>query len=485
VQTKANLLNNGTPLPRQTVACEPEVKVLRLHGVNVALDCNTITAFQVDDATAKEIEGGAVNWRGLLGLRLGPAWTVAPNSDRARMLIFAGSHACPLDCSYCFARKYHNDGASLSMDVARKALDRLYKPGDFYSVGFFGGESTMAYDVMIGVAEECILRGQESARIKGMAKTKPLNRDQCYKVHVTTNGVLIDAAVAMGLKRFGFGVLLSLDGPEAVHDTCRKLPDGSGSWKATMAGLANLNAAGIVPMARATMLPNDMRFVERLNFFADLAAKGRITGAAIEPVTLTAETAKELGCSEWQKDWRAQWHAAAEWFVARAKAKKPFWYNFFCKMITRILAGQPSGSECGAGKAYFTVNPAGEIFACHRETFTKIGHVDSGIDETLRQPWTDNTIAAHGDCAKCWARYLCGGGCHQTRIELTGDRHGAIPGPCEQRKACIEESLWILTQLTKTEIDGMLAAGKPKPKPPQQGRACGCAAKRPSQTQRR
>jgi len=71
---------------------------------------------------------------------------------------------------------------------------------------------------------------------------------------------------------------------------------------------------------------------------------------------------------------------------------------------------------CGAGVGYFGVSAEGDLAACHRFVGNKdatLGSVSGGVDGTRRNIWLEERhISQQLPCNKCWARYLCGGGCH-------------------------------------------------------------------------
>ena len=140
-----------------------------------------------------------------------------------------------------------------------------------------------------------------------------------------------------------------------------------------------------------------------------------------------------------------------------ARAGRPPGFFHFLKLLHRILYARHAGTECGAGVGYVTVAPDGTLYACHRESGTRIGHVDSGFDEEARAPWCDNRVYSRNGCMKCWARHLCGGGCRQARLELTGSLHAAVPEQCFLMRIMIKECLWILTQLTPNQISKVIA----------------------------
>lgn len=57
---------------------------------------------------------------------------------------------------------------------------------------------------------------------------------------MTTNAVLVTKEIAEYLVEHNFVVLVSLDGPEEIHDENRIFQDGSGSFKHVMRGIKYL-----------------------------------------------------------------------------------------------------------------------------------------------------------------------------------------------------------------------------------------------------
>ncbi|MBD0327481.1 MAG: SPASM domain-containing protein, partial [Pyrinomonadaceae bacterium] len=75
---------------------------------------------------------------------------------------------------------------------------------------------------------------------------------------------------------------------------------------------------------------------------------------------------------------------------------------------------------CGAGAGYLGVSADGGLYACHRfveDTAGAMGHVSAGIDGARQQRWlAERHVHAQEPCRSCWARYMCGGGCHHEVI---------------------------------------------------------------------
>jgi len=442
---KARLLNQP-PLPAQKRPCEPELKFFDFaDGTHVVLDVNSLCLVEADDATVAALkEQGPGDFAGLLYSRVAPEFKVYREAP-ARKIVLNVTHGCNLKCAYCFAAKYEQMPI-MPLETALNAL-ALFEENRPIDVCFFGGEPLLAWGVMMAVAEQ--------ARLLASKRNVPC------KLHVTTNATLIGAVKAHALKRYGFSVLASLDGPEEIHNATRPAKKGN-SWRQAMAGIEALNSAGIRPMLRATFTADNPRLIARLDFFEGLYQAGKITGVSIEPAILSEGCNGGAANASGGPDLSAEWHAAAEWYVARVKAKRDFQFFYFRKLIERIYKGIPYGTECGAGRGYLTIGPDGTMYACHREEGAEIGHVVSGFDNAKREPWLKNTVTNHPDCMRCWARYLCGGGCPQARMAVGGSINAETPAVCAVKRQWLAEVIWIMTQLSDEEIRRIAAPERPK-----------------------
>jgi uncharacterized protein len=107
-------------------------------------------------------------------------------------------------------------------------------------------------------------------------------------------------------------------------------------------------------------------------------------------------------------------------FVAHTIAGEPFPFENIESALQEIHRGTHRPYPCGAGAGYFGVSAAGGLFACHRfvdDAAGAMGNVRSGVDRPAQQIWlTSRAVDRQQPCASCWARYLCGGGCHHEVI---------------------------------------------------------------------
>jgi uncharacterized protein len=75
---------------------------------------------------------------------------------------------------------------------------------------------------------------------------------------------------------------------------------------------------------------------------------------------------------------------------------------------------------CGAGAGYLGVSADGDLAACHRfvgDEEGAMGSLAAGIDRERQADWLAmRHVHRQEPCRSCWARYLCGGGCHHEVI---------------------------------------------------------------------
>jgi uncharacterized protein len=88
--------------------------------------------------------------------------------------------------------------------------------------------------------------------------------------------------------------------------------------------------------------------------------------------------------------------------------------------MREIEKGTHRPYPCGAGAGYLGVSADGDLAACHRfvgDSDGSMGSLSAGVDATRRSAWlSDRHVHRQEPCRDCWARYLCGGGCHHEAI---------------------------------------------------------------------
>jgi len=107
-------------------------------------------------------------------------------------------------------------------------------------------------------------------------------------------------------------------------------------------------------------------------------------------------------------------------FERRTLAGEPYPFANMLNALREIERGTHRPYPCGAGAGYLGVSAEGDLAACHRfvgDADGAMGSLADGIDTADRATWLrDRHVHRQEPCTRCWARYLCGGGCHHEVI---------------------------------------------------------------------
>lgn len=142
------------------------------------------------------------------------------------------TESCNLRCGYCvygghYQYKRNHGQLSMTRDIACRALDYLKEHSSKSkrtSVSFYGGEPLLDFELVkfcAGYAKDII----------------PGNK---LSFAITTNGTILTPEMAEFFYENDFRVLVSIDGPQDIHDSFRLDLKGKGSHKRTVDGLKNL-----------------------------------------------------------------------------------------------------------------------------------------------------------------------------------------------------------------------------------------------------
>ena len=333
------------------------------------------------------------------------------------------AHTCNLNCAYCFASqgKYHGERAVMSFEVGKRALDFLIEHSGTrrnLEVDFFGGEPLMNFEVV--------------KQLVAYARSIEKEHNKNFRFTLTTNGVLVDDEVIEWANRECSNVVLSLDGRKEIHDAYRVDYAGNGSWDRIVPKFQKFVQArgGKDYYMRGTFTHANPDFLTDIQQMLDLG----FTELSMEPVVCAPGDPAELT----QEDLPIvldQYEKLAELMLKRDKEGKPF--TFYHYMID--LTGGPCIykriSGCGSGTEYMAVTPWGDLYPCHQfvgEEKFKLGNIWDGVTNTETQcEFANCNVYARPECADCWAKLYCSGGCAANAYHSTGSVTGVYKYGCE------------------------------------------------------
>ena len=293
-------------------------------------------------------------------------------------------------------------------------------------VDFFGGEPLMNWDVV--------------KRLVQYARSVEKERGKNFRFTLTTNGMLIDDDVIDFANREMSNVVLSLDGRKEINDRTRVDYQGRGSYDRIVPKFQKLVAArgGKNYYMRGTFTHANPDFTKDLFHMADDLG---FTELSMEPVVCAPDDPAALTPEDLEivKD---QYEILAKDMLRREKEGKPITFYHYMLDLTGGPCVYKRISGCGSGTEYMAVTPWGDLYPCHQfvgEESYKLGDVWNGVTNTaLREQFRACNAYARPDCADCWAKLYCSGGCAANAYHATGSIRGVYQAGCDLFRKRIE-----------------------------------------------
>ena len=341
---------------------------------------------------------------------------------------------CSLRCKYCFVYKLYADQPQQDFyedkiePLISMAINQPKKPA---TIWWFGGEPTMAWDV--------IIKGINISKAKGLK----LGQTGDLQFGLTTNLMGLNSKRAQILGQHKFGILCSIDGIESKHDKYRKTPTGTGSWKQCWENLKQVRKyINNNPQIRWSIVPDTLEGIsEDIAFYV----KEGMTNLACDPVYEVKWTEEDYRIyrNEMEKirDYSIKWYRKG--------------INLFLKPIRDGISPLTTRnriwkSRCGLGQGGVGVDINGDIYPCHRFVSSKtckMGNVETGIEDEARIKWIKEWQSRPpvsedpNKCLTCIARSACTGGCLAVNYDVFGDVHACPTPVCELFKIQVETFL--------------------------------------------
>jgi uncharacterized protein len=365
-------------------------------------------------------------------------------------LVLNVTSKCNLSCGYCY--EYGEDRITeatkkprfMNDATARQSVDFMFaEAGDSPRVNltFFGGETLMNFRVLQSALAY--------ARERGAALGKAVDAS------LTTNATLLRDEVIDWIVDNDVGVTVSIDGGREQQDRFRVFANGAGSYDMIRPNIEKL-------LARHRRRP--------------VGARVTLTGQNLDVRAIYQHLFEELGFWEvgfapvttsWQRDYAIQdegfalllagFQSLAGEYLDDALGGKRHGFSNVRDTLEEIHKGMSKAYPCGAGLGLMGVATDGDVALCHRFAGSdehKLGSVFDGVDRARQDDYlTRHHIANKTDCATCWARPLCAGGCYHE----AHTRYGSTEQP--NLHYCNWIRSWTDTCL---QVYGTLAERKPE-----------------------
>lgn len=316
----------------------------------------------------------------------------------------------------------------MPMEVSKRAIDFLIENSGTrrnLEVDFFGGEPLMNWDVV----KETV----------AYARSVEKEHGKNFRFTLTTNGVLIDDEVIDFCNREMSNVVLSLDGRKEIHDATRVDLAGHGSYDKIVPKFQKMVAArgGKSYYMRGTFTHRNPDFTKDVLHMADLG----FTELSMEPVVAAPDDPMALTPADIEIV-KEQYEILAKEMLRREKEGKGFTFYHYMIDLTAGPCIYKRISGCGSGTEYMAVTPWGDLYPCHQfvgEDNYRLGDIWHGVtNEALREEFRSCNAYARPECADCWAKLYCSGGCAANAFHASGSIRGVYAPGCELFKKRIE-----------------------------------------------
>jgi uncharacterized protein len=355
-------------------------------------------------------------------------------------LSLAVAQKCNLGCTYCYAQQgeFGGAGKSMPLEEATRAAEMLVNGADEgarLNLAFLGGEPL----VNRAVLQAATLHAAELAERRGNPIT----------FSITTNGTLLTAVDAEFFEEHGFAVTISIDGPRETHNLLRPFKSGKGSFDAIMERIRPLLAMQrrMQVSARVTVTPANLELRRALDEFIELG----FHSVGFSPMLSSPTGIGEMQSADLETMLGEMIDCGRE-FERRTLNGERYPFANMVNAMREIERGTHRPYPCGAGAGYLGVSADGDLSACHRfvgDESGAMGSLKDGIDRTRQSEWlTQRHVHRQEPCRSCWARYLCGGGCHHEVI------HRGRPA-CDYIRGWLHYCLEAWLRLPRTVVDGL------------------------------
>ncbi|OEF99731.1 thioether cross-link-forming SCIFF peptide maturase [Vulcanibacillus modesticaldus] len=438
LDVNSNSLFTVDELAKEIIHLYPSFTLAEIIGkLNGKYDENKITeAYQEIQQLHQE---GIIYSEGVL-----PEEEHDPEEFEIKSMCLHVSHDCNLRCKYCFAGTgpYGQKRSLMTFEQGKKAIDFLVsqaKNTSHFEIDFFGGEPLLNFSVV--------------KQIVAYAREKEKETGKKFDFSLTTNGVYINEEVEEFIANENINLILSIDGRPEVNDKMRPMDDGSGSYQTIVKNYQRINSErsgnadnrygrGIYTYYRGTFTSENLDFANDVLHLSDLGFK-RIS---VEPVVLP-ENRKYAIKKDHLPELFEQYDVLTESYLERKGTDKEFHFHHFEVDMEEGPCFSKRITGCGAGYQYMAITPEGDIYPCHQFVGKKemiIGNLKEGFtNKKLMNKFRNTNIYTKPACKECWARHLCGGGCHVNAYGFNDDLNKPYEVGCELTKKRFENALYL------------------------------------------
>lgn len=337
--------------------------------------------------------------------------------NNMKMLILQVTQQCNFRCEYCtYSGSYLNRSHSskkMSISTAAKGIDFIIKHSKNNSkiaIGFYGGEPLLEFNFI----KQCIEYAEKKSEGKKLHFT------------MTTNASLLTDEITEFLYKHHVFLTISLDGPQEIHDSHRKLAlNNSGSFNNVINNIINLkqNYPDYVKNITFNVVidsKNDLSSIDKFFLYNEIVKDINITSTLISD----NYSKSNIKISEdYYLKYEYELFRIFYYLIRKKNIKNcsRIVMNSYSKMLQlsknlkpqKILPEKTHHSgPCIPGVNRLFLNTDGFFYPCERVSesseLMKIGHIDTGFDINKVRKLLNLGQVNDKSCKNCWAIKFCG-----------------------------------------------------------------------------
>lgn len=353
---------------------------------------------------------------------------------------------CNLACTYCYKEDLAKPAAGRRMDfaTAARSVDLLLEAGERrekVNVVFFGGEPLTNVPLIrqvVEYAEEVVARAGKRVDFS-----------------LTTNATLLTPELVDWFDAHRFGISVSMDGPQAMHDRNRRTVGGKGTYGTVSKKVRMLlERYRSRPVGARVTLGSGNTDVEAIH--AHLKGELGFHEVGYAPVTGSDTDGEALSEAEMVAV-HAAFERLGEAYLQDALAGRNNGFSNMHQLMTDLHEGRRKSVPCGGGVGLLAVDAGGNLNLCHRFTGSDLptfGNVTDGIDVGSLSTFVEKAVDREGThCATCRIRNICSGGCYHESYARYGDPHHRTYHYCGLLRRWVDFGVRVYAEIQRQNPD--------------------------------
>lgn len=363
-------------------------------------------------------------------------------------LSFAPIYKCNFNCRYCFGEAgeiYNHELKSFTPTLVEKVLTsffyNIYPEAVNYRIDFVsGGEPLLNIEAI-------------KATIDYVEKFQ-INTGKNVVLWLCTNGSKINNDICEYLDRHNVTIGVSLDGIREKHNLNRIDAYGEPTYDTVINGINIIKSSSYIShkfkniWILTVITPENCDLVEIIKHHYDLGIRS-IQMKLIRSKTITNNLHmlmhnNYLNLSRFLLEQYISGNDEYLYMILND-------YDYFGKILKRIIINQMRTFRCLAGKNKITICPNGDIYPCDSFVGNNdmvIGNIYNNLDLN-KNLITTRHVTNRKKCNKCSIRFLCGGDCYFNSFIKTGDLCGSDEEMCKIMNSICNCAIWLSCEMER------------------------------------